>query len=229
MRTRLTYEDLIVINPGVSIDQYTFRGNSDYDPDYTSGGHRYRYGNIYAQVYSKYRIYGSKITIDVINNAVDSAVIFSILPHSDVVTASTWQQVAELPQAKVSKAVPTTQHFPMRLSHAVSVKEAIGLQKGEINDDDYAALTGSNPVQIMYWNVGFYSLDLRSNLNLSFRVRLECDICFYDRLDAALSVKKDPELNHQKRPRQIAAPTITKVEIIETDEIVTVYEPQRRR
>lgn len=227
IRTKLTYEDLILLNPGVSIQQYTFRGNSDFDPDYTSTGHKYRYTDIYDKVYSKYRIYGSRITLDVVNNAADSAVIFTILPYSEIITSSTWQQVAELPVAKVSKAVPTSQQYPIRLSHAMSTSSVIGLKNGEINDDDYAAITGSNPVQIWYWNLAFFTMDLRSNLNVSIRVRLECDICYFDREDVGLSKLKDPELNHVKIPRdKLESPMPEDMEE-ETQQLVTKEELMR--
>jgi len=199
----LTYEDLLTLSPGSPRTQYTFRGNSLFDPDYTSTGHQPRYFDTYAAIYERYRVTSSRVTLDLINGNATSGVIYTILPHTDVITTTSWQAVAELPQAKVSQIVPIASRYPMRLSHRQTTSRVCGLQRREILDQDYSAAVGSNPINLWYWNIGIESVDGATNIGISFRVRLEYTATFYERAETGLSIVRNPEEKHEKQPRVV--------------------------
>jgi len=89
VRTTLTYSDVIAITPGGVIGQYTFRGNSCFDPDYTNTGHQPQYFDQMAILYTRYRVYGSRITVSAINEQVGSALQVTIIPSSDITAFTT--------------------------------------------------------------------------------------------------------------------------------------------
>jgi len=189
----LTYEDLITISENAPRTQYTFRGNSVYDPDYTSTGHQPRYFDTYASIYGKYRVYASRIMIDMINGSPTSGVSFVILPHTDIVTMTTWHELAELPMAKVGQIVPIASRYAQRLTHASTTAQTCGLRPKEVLDQDWASGVGNNPVQLWYWNLGIASIDSTTDIGISFRVRLEYEVVFFDRNDPGVSVFRSPE------------------------------------
>jgi len=198
-RVVLTFESQHTLNPGAAVAQYTFRGNSLYDPDYTGAGQQPRYYDTYSTVYGKYRVFGSRMTIDIINGSPSAAVSMAVLPWTDVVTFTSWSQVAELPEARVTTMVPIASRVSKRLFHAAKTSAVCGLRSRQVMDEDWGASVGSNPLQIWYWNVCVASVDGTTNVAVSFRVRIEFDCEFYDRIDPGLSVVEDPETNHVKR------------------------------
>ena len=198
-RVVLTYESQHTLNPGAAVAQYTYRGNSLYDPDYTGAGLQPRYYDTYSTVYGKYRVFGSRITIDIINGGASAAVSMAVLPWTDVVTFTSWPQVAELPEARVTTMVPIASRMSKRLLHTGTTSKVCGLRSRQVMDEDWGATVGSNPLQIWYWNICVASVDATANVAVSIRVRIEFDCEFYDRIDPGLSIVENPETNHVKR------------------------------
>ena len=184
---KLAYEDLITLSPGTARSQYTFRGNSLFDPDYTGTGHQPRYFDQYAEVYSKYKVLSSSIVVELINGGGAAGVIFCVIPNTDILTFTSWPLVAEMPMAKTSPIVPVASRYPFRLNHSTTTERVCGLRPGQVNDEDWSATTGANPLQVWYWNVCIESVDTTTNLAVSFRVSLIFDAVLYERLESALS------------------------------------------
>lgn len=181
-RVQLCYEDLITVSTVANpYSTYQFRGNSAYDPDFTAAGHQPRYFDQYAAVYNKYKVFGSKIEIEMINGSAVAGAIFALLPLTDTLTATAWPQIAELPRAKVSQILPVSSRYPFKVNHQATTAEINGLQPGQINDEDYGSTVTSNPSSIWYWNLTINSIDVASTIGISFRVRIVLDTLFYDR------------------------------------------------
>jgi len=198
-RVILTFESQITLNPGAAVAQYTYRGNSLFDPDYTGTGGQPRYFDTYSTVYGKYRVLGSRIMVDIINGSPTAACSMAVLPWTDPITFTSWARVSELPQARVSRMVPIASRITQRLTHATSTSAVCGLRNRQVMDEDWAATVGSNPLQIWYWNVCVASVDTSTSVAASIRVRLEYDSEFYDRSDPGLSIISEPEKGHVKQ------------------------------
>lgn len=182
MRVKLVYEDLYTLTTVTNAyTNYQWRGNSDFDPDFSGTGHQPRYFDQYASVYNKYKVYASKIEIEMINFSGVSPIIFTLVPLTDTISATAWNQVAELPRAKCSEIIPVASRYPFGLTHQASTTEIIGLQPGQINDEDYGSITTANPGQVWYWNLFISAIDAITILTVSFRVRITYDTLFYDR------------------------------------------------
>ncbi len=182
MRVNLVYEDLYTLttvsNP---YTVYQWRGNGPYDPDFTGTGHQPRYFDQYAAIYNKYKVFASKIEIEMINGSGVAAAIFSVVPLTETVSAINWTQMAELPRAKCSEILPVAARYPFKVTHQATTSEIIGLQQGQIKDEDYASTVTGVPSQVWYWNLLVSSIDALTIIGVSFRLRITYDTLFYDR------------------------------------------------
>lgn len=204
VRTILTYSDVIAISPGGVIGQYTFRGNSCFDPDYTASGHQPQYYDQLATLYTRYRVYGSKITVSAINEQVASALQVTIVPSSEITTFTTSTYPLEHPYAKPLKLLGVGGLMPSRLKHSMTTSKILGLRPREILDQDYSALTSATPSSVWYWQVVAQDLSAE-NVMTSMQVIISYDVEFYDRnLTSPSLTKIDPELIPREQRLQLA-------------------------
>lgn len=187
MKVDLQYESLITLAPGATVASYVLRGNSLFDPDYTGTGHQPRYYDQLTPIYGRYKVLSSAITVEMINGSGTSGAIFAITPNTEIITFTSWQQASELPRSKTSQIVPVASRYPFKLAAQATTKSICGLLPFQVNDEDWSASVGTNPVQIWYWNVNVASIDESTNVQVSFRIRLKYQAIMYDRLDVATS------------------------------------------
>lgn len=180
---KLNYVDRLTLSPGATYCQYTFRGNSLFDPDYTGTGHQPMYFDQYTAIYNKYRVLASSITIDAADVSGDSALYMICTPNTDVLTATSIPLVMEQTGSVAPRMIPIAQRGPMpKLKLFATTRKVMGLSKGEINDDTYSATSGANPSNIWYWNIFFSSVDDVHHVIASVIVKLTYYVQFYDRL-----------------------------------------------
>lgn len=187
MRTHLRYEDTITLSGAAQ--QYTFRGNSLFDPDFTSTGHQPMYFDQFISIYEKYRVYGSSIKITVNNNvaAGGSPCEAVLAPVSSIPTFTSSSMAKEVARAKFTGLVPAGGFRIGRSSNAITTVTMLGLRGPQIYDADYAAVFSANPVQLWYWALYFYPASTGGTLNVSFTVEIIFDCEFYDRQPLSLS------------------------------------------
>lgn len=76
MTVRMRYVDTISLNPdGVHPANYVFRANSIYDPNYSGIGHQPMWHDMYALMYKRYRVIGSKITARFVNSTANNYLV----------------------------------------------------------------------------------------------------------------------------------------------------------
>lgn len=189
MRVKLVYEELFMITPGLSYGSYVFRGNSLFDPNHTSTGHQPRFYDQYTAVYGKYKVYSSSLVLDIINTAggEGSGAIVAVTPNTEIITFTSWPESSELPRARVSEIIPISSIRAERVTHNATTSSICGLTKGQVQDDDYSAATGSNPVQIWYWNINAVAVNEAVDVTVQCRIRLTFEALMYDRLDVTTS------------------------------------------
>lgn len=193
VRTTLAYSDVIAIQPGATVGQYTFRGNSCFDPDYTSGGHQPQYYDQMSLLYTRYRVYGSRMTVAAINEQVGAALQITVIPSSDITAFTTSTYPLEHPYATPMRLLGVGGLMSGTVSTAMATARILGLRPREILDQDYSATTGSNPASIWYWQIVAQDLSAE-NVMTSLQVTINFDVEFYDRNLTSPSVTlKDPE------------------------------------
>ncbi len=181
IRTQLTYSDQIALSPTSTVGQYTFRGNSVFDPDYTSTGHQPMYRDQLAQLYSRYRVYGSSIHLSVINEQVGAGLQVTIIPASDITAFTSSLYPLEFPHARGARLLGVGGIFTAQLTHSMRTQVILGLRPREVLDQDYSALVGANPSSEWYWQIVAQNLSAE-NVIASLQVILRYDVEFYDRI-----------------------------------------------
>ena len=207
----IRYSDEITISAGAAYGQYTYRGNSCFDPDETGIGHQPMYYDQYAAVYSKYKVVASRMTVTSANyNAVASATIV-LVPSSEIVTITSYSIAMEQPYAKRTELLPISTRAGVRSSvkSSMSTARMLGLTPAQLASEDYSALTGATPISVWYWNIACFD---SSAVSIRAVVDIEYKVIFYDRRSPSLSfvhkVVKSKE-EQDKRGRQVEMPPVT--------------------
>jgi len=211
VRTTLTYADIIAISPGSHVGQYTFRGNSVYDPDYTSTGHQPYYRDQLAALYSRYRVYSSSIKVSIVNEQVATALQVTVIPASDITAFTSSTYPLEYPYAKGARLLGVGAIFTSTVKHEMSTQEILGLRAREVLDQDYAALVGAQPSSEWYWQIVAQDLSAQ-NVATSLQVVLKYDVEFYDRVSITpsfVSSVSPPSSFHSDDPLSRVQPRIT--------------------
>jgi hypothetical protein len=185
---KLKYADLITLAPGATYAQYTFRGNSLFDPDYTGTGHQPRYFDQWSAFYQKYKVLSSSIRVSVSNYSATGGVICVIVPHTDILTLTSYSSAAEQPRMKRTEQLPVSTRMGAlnTIRHGITTQAVCGLSSAQVSSEDWSATVGSNPLQVWYWNLGFFGA-ASNNVSVSFDVELEFVALLYDRADPGSS------------------------------------------
>lgn len=193
VRTTLTYSDVISILPGGYVGQYTFRGNSCFDPDYTSTGHQPQYFDQMALLYTRYRVYGSKIILTAVNEQVGSALQITVIPSSEITAFTTSTYPLEHPYAKGMQLLGVGGLITSRVTHKMTTQKILGLRAREVLDQDYSATTSATPSSVWYWQIVAQNLSTE-NVITTMQVTITYDVEFYDRnVTSPSNTIKDPE------------------------------------
>lgn len=206
----LRYSEEIAVT-GTLYGQYTFRGNSVFDPNETGIGHQPLYYDEYDRVYQKYKVVASTCRVTATNyNAAASAVIV-LTPSSEIITITSYPVAMEQPYAKRTELLPvsTRQGSQSTVKSAMTTRKMLGLSSAQFASEDYSASTGSNPASIWYWNISAFDI---VEVSVRLVVDLEYRVIFYDRQAATLSktlkVVKTPQEIEERRKRQADLPLV---------------------
>jgi len=185
---KFRYCDLVGISNAAAYAQYTFRGNSLFDPDYTGTGHQPRYYDQFSAFYSRYKVTHCSLKLSVSNYSTTSACIVTVIPHSDILTLTNYYDAAEQPLVKRTEQVPisTRQGSRSSVTHSVSTRKVLGLSNAQLAGEDYSASTGATPLSVWYWNIGVFNPQ-GGNVNVIVDVELEYTALLYDRLNPGAS------------------------------------------
>lgn len=185
---KLRYSEEFILNPGVpGVDNYFFRANSLYDPDYTAIlGHQPLYYNQWSPMYKRYTVLGSKITMMYVPSLSSSVVPLtygvslqkeSINPYFDPNTyiEATLSKVGGVAGGYPQSMAPTgkmprvVQKYSAKAYHGVKDvkdnKELSGLM-GDLG-------TGSDPTTLAYFNCWAISNNGNTPGPLAFRVIID--------------------------------------------------------
>ena len=199
----IRYSDEIAISSGGTYGQYTYRGNSCFDPDETGIGHQPMYYDQYAAVYSKYKVKYSRIRVTAANyNAAASAVVV-VIPSSEIITVTSYPLAMEQPYAKRTEMLPVSTRAGVQTSvkNGISTERILGLSPSQFAGEEYSALTGATPASVWYWNLAAFDIAATS---VRLTVDIEIKVLFYDRRSPSLSkelkVVKTPEEQKKRQP-----------------------------
>lgn len=179
---KLVYCEQIDISAlAVSYMPYVFRGNSLHDPNYSGVGHQPLYFDQYAAMYSKYRVLGSAVKLDVINNSPTSALFYVCEPNTDLSSITDISTLYEQARAGAPKLVPIAARIASRMKKYCSTRKVCGLTKAQVYDDTFASSVVTSPTNVWYWNLLFGSIDAETIPVGHFMIKITYYVQFFDR------------------------------------------------
>lgn len=185
---KLRYVERIVLTAGSS-NSYVFRGNSIFDPNYTSTGGQALATDQWNSFYQQYRVHSSsiKVVINATGGGAGSVRRYLTLPwDSDdlsTINATPFSVVAEYPRAKVWYGNTNTGAGAVSMSkNFVKSYKALGLSKTAYNaDDNTAAYFDSNPGFEWYWYIRSEAGDVISSPESPLYITMTYFVELFDR------------------------------------------------
>lgn len=173
---------------------YAFYGNSIFDPYTAVGGHQPYAMDVWKQLYRRYRVFGSKISVTTQFNKTGNSDLYAnlngintfVVPVTDstVVHEST---LAEMPRCRYRCNWGVYPNRPSRIKHYASTCQVWGVSKQTAaTNAEFSALTTANPAAPWYWWITASRPVTDSPSDTAqpifFRVTLIYYVVFYDRV-----------------------------------------------
>lgn len=166
-----------ITNSGV----YQFRGNSIFDPNFTGVGHQPLGHDTYEQLYRRYTVLGSSITVHFINTDADPVTV-AVAPKYNSVAGSVIEQLIEDENGRsLTVSATGSDDSGVLRSPYIASRDILGAAEAE----SVSTFFGSNPTVPWYWGI------IYTNLNgggTGFDVKFRVVINYYVQLDGKTSM-----------------------------------------
>lgn len=194
LSTKLIYGDVITLTvPAGGLASNTFRLNSLYDPDLTNVGHQPQWFDQLANVYQRYRVKGSKITVTFTTGFESTSTTFAGPWMCGVTTSATSTLNASSYQTLTEDANSVSTMMGSKnggnnvktLSNTFTPMRDLGIDS---YDDTLAAATSSNPVSMFYghvWIKDAYQSTNAAYATIQIKIEFTCE--FFNRIEGVLS------------------------------------------
>lgn len=182
--TKLVYNQLLDFSGTTDFQNYVFRANSVYDPDYSGAGNQPMWFDEFAQLYHRYTVYASKIEATFINQASTTGnapfAHVCVTPKDISTVALDIEDELEYNRAKSSilsrgdgsQGLTTIRHY-------VNINNILGKSKYEKSDDVVSSVVGSNPSRQVYWHVMGQSMSAGNKFDAYCKVKITYYVKFY--------------------------------------------------
>jgi hypothetical protein len=173
---------------------YVFRGNSVFDPDFTSTGGQPANFDDWAALYGNYRVFGSSIEVHVLTSTSGTeCTSWVVAPrHSSTsLSSSSFYDAVAMPYARcnmynIYRTGAPDSHFKMNMTSA----RFLGLSPTEfLGRDDCTAAVGANPALPWYWHVAAINVDTSVTSEVAIQVTIVYDVEFFNRLETSLDLR----------------------------------------
>lgn len=200
--TKLKYTQTFSLTAGIgsAYQQYQFRGNGPYDPDYTGGGGQPTY---YDDVLSStgpwrsYLCYASKIVLrfSAVGDtyAIGNADI-CVTPSNVLYSGTAWVDIddqIDMSQSKKTSVTRMDGSGVKYIKHYAKTGEMFQVSKStdlSVNQGAFASLYNTVPVAQWYWIISAQGMDRTSTtMNVGCRAEVTYYIKCFDRYEAAQS------------------------------------------
>lgn len=149
MYAKLDWHNQITWLPLQSTQYYSWAMNGMFDPDVTGGSSQPIGYDYYAQLYQRYEVLASSISIMAVNTQTN-VMSYILFPSFTSVPNYSFNEAASQPYSRLKYQVTAGQvDRPVYIKHFMRVKKFDGRQTSSVN---YTAPTvGANPTNIRYW------------------------------------------------------------------------------
>lgn len=192
-RVRLRYNMQSAVTSIVTTGafSYVFRGNSVFDPDFTSTGGQPTNFDDWSALFGNYRVWGSTIEVRLIPTLSGSEPVQWVLgPRhtSTSISSATQPDFATQPyvrryQSNIYRAGAPDSTIVMNMS----TRKFLGYTRSEFEGaDDLTAAVGANPVRQWYWHISATNFDVSVTSEVAIDVTVTYDVEFFFRVDTGL-------------------------------------------
>jgi len=190
MQVRLTYSSRKTAQGGgaTNIQDFIFRGNGAFDPDFATGGQQPLGYDQWANFYRRYRVIASKCVVRGTSDAtIDSRI--TVVPMN---TSSGISDRSQIIEAYMSKTVNTGQDTSQSkgyISHYMPTAVIRGGPSDIVQYEvDLSSLVTDNPANQWYWHVAGHGIGSGAvNFVIDLDIELTYYVQFYDRETLARS------------------------------------------
>jgi hypothetical protein len=184
-----------VINNNIGLpNSYLFVGNSVFDPDFSGTGSQPLGFDQLAGLYSRYRVLGSTITVDMMTPSAgtnQSASINAVVCATNQSTGFTQVDPAAAQPVAVRRvfwgvnpAGPKGGRFVL----TAMTSDMHGIPaSGVLVDDELSATTAANPAQLWYWQIVTEAVDRATTTSVTCEVTIDYLVDFYEFVQGNLS------------------------------------------
>lgn len=153
---KLKYAELIRMT-GLTAQSFVFRGNSCFDPNQSGVGAQPNGFDEWSALYTRYRVFASKIKCNVVNQDAAAGAMFVLMPSDSLAPIATINSTAGNAYVKTLVLGCATGNDKGVVSSYMSTKAMRGENISQ--EDDYSALTTANPAKQWYHILQVNSID----------------------------------------------------------------------
>ena len=139
------------VDPGLGLTNVQTMYSSLYDPEGSITGHQpYWYDQWTPSIFRRYRVYGIKYHLTVMNPTLNQTWYVGVQPQSDLVNETVLETLMERKNAivKTGGSVGSSDQ-KVYIKGYMSVAKTLGLSRGEIRNEEYfAADYNANPIKM---------------------------------------------------------------------------------
>lgn len=179
---KLNYVDDLSGTSSTTTSGWLYSGNDIYDPLTSLGGHQPLGSSEYGQLYNRFFVRGSKISVKFVTANAGTSVF--IIPSNQNVLLPNITTIIEQPDAKYNVVAPGVGKTIMK--HYWTTKKAFGTKNIGPQDDPYSGYTGgtgtgSSPGNLWYWNIGFRNVDPSTTGSIFAQVKITYYVEYFSR------------------------------------------------
>ncbi len=180
MRLKLKYAQTGIVFTAVDYDTHIFSMNGCFDPDITGVGHQPMGFDQWGALFTQYRVYASMIRILCANDATaqNTSYILGTYPSNSGTTVATLEAALEQPRMKKALVTPGRGE-PGIVSNYVRTVDLAGGTLGAENQ--YRGTLSANPTIQFRWHIFGGTLDVTTNIDVTFVVEIEYYVEFSQR------------------------------------------------
>ncbi len=153
------YSTVLTFTTAALRQDFVFRGNSLFDPDFTGVGNQPQFYDIWcgasnSSLYARYRVLGSAIKLEINNlQSADPQLIALVPSRNNAGFAATSIALSEIPRVRTVTLTPLFgSKSDYVLKHYQDSKHALQVQSAA-SDQDMQAAYNANPANQWYWHI----------------------------------------------------------------------------
>ena len=176
-----TYVKLDTASSGLPV-KYVFRGNSLHDPDFTGTGQQPGYYDALAALYAHWMVWGSKITVHIINSeavGTNPANLICVLPARTATASATVNLSTEQPRARY-RFIRDGSDNVSKIVNSARTKQMLPSSANGWNQEA-TGIIGSNPADTWMWIIHANSANASAECVMELQVNIKFYCTWYER------------------------------------------------